>query len=182
MNKKENNRLIQRRVLWFIAGMLIFVGCLMLTKYWVTGTVTISVGVITAIITRNVHRLMEGNEYDESQPRWFWKALALGGTFGTLFGIVGCQRLARFVYEATSHTITPWRLFFIVAILMAALFLYAYLERRANPRKAYRFYTSIMVFACCFTISQCIGSISANKKIDHEEWKKNMTELEELKE
>ena len=182
MKNKESNRLIKKQVLWFIAVMLIFAGLLMLTKYWLTGSVTISVGLITAIITRNVHRLMEGCQYDESQPRWFRMAIVLGGTIGTLLGIVLCQWLARLVYEATSHTITPWKLFFIVAIFMVGLFLYAYLERRANPRSSYRIYTSLMVFAGCLIISQCVGSISADKKNEQEKWEKSMNELVEVKE
>jgi hypothetical protein len=39
-----------------------------------------------------------------------------------------------------------------------------------------------MVFAGCLIISQCVGSISADKKNEQEKWEKSMNGLVEVKE
>jgi len=120
-SREEKNAAIRKRVLWFVVGMLALVGIIMLAKYSLTGSVSISVGVISAIVIRNIHRLKEGFEYDDSQPRWFVPILTFTALIGTLVGFVLCKMFSDFVYNISSGVITPWILFAIVGILMAGL-------------------------------------------------------------
>ena len=176
--REEKNAAIHKKVLWFLIGMFVLVGIVMMTKYSLTGSATISVGVITAIILRNVQRLKEGYEYDASQPRWFRITLVYTAIFGTLIGFVVCKMLADYVYNISNGSITPWRLFVIVAVIMSIVHLSCRKLRRGKEGREQRAYTFLMVISICLIISQCVGSISSSKSIDLEQWEKSKRELD----
>lgn len=177
-SREEKNAAIRKRVLWFVVGMLALVGIIMLAKYSLTGSVSISVGVISAIVIRNIHRLKEGFEYDDSQPRWFVPILTFTALIGTLVGFVLCKMFSDFVYNISSGVITPWILFAIVGILMAGLFACSWVMRKGTSGRIWRIWTILMVMSVCATISQCVGSLSSSNKLDQEQWEKESQEIE----
>lgn len=180
--RKSNNWLIRKRVLWYMLGMLLFVGILMLAKYSLTGSVTISIGVISAIIIRNIHKIMEGYKYDNSQPRWFRIGLVFAGLLGTLVAIVLCKMLSEYVYAISGGSVTPWKLFAIVAIFMTIVFVCSWMFRKGQTGNVYRFYSFLMVITICLVIGQCTGSLSYSKQVNHEQWLNSTKEIEELDE
>ena len=176
--RKEKNVAIRKNVLWYVAVMLALVGAILLAEYSVTGSVALSVGIITAIITRNVHRLKTGYEYDEAHSRWFVLTLAFTALLGTLLGFVVCQKFSGYVYEVSNGSMTPWSLFALVTVVMAVVFGYSNELRKKKEGKAKRPYTFLMVISACLVVSQCVGSISSSRDIDYEQWKKSCNDVE----
>lgn len=180
--REEKNATIRRNVLWYIAAMLALVGAAWLVKYSVTGSATISVGVISAIIIRNLHRLKTGYEYSEAHPRWFVLTLVFTALFGTLFGFLVCKWFSDYVYDATHGTITPWGLWGLMAVMMAAVYWYSREQRKKKTGKAKRPYTFLMVVSVCLVVSQCVGSISSSRHIDQRQWEKSYSAVETIDE
>ena len=172
--RADRNAAIRRRVFWFLLGAFVFVGIVMFAKYSITGATTVSVGLITGIILRNVNRLTEGYDYSDSQPRWFIVSMVFFALFGTLAGIVCCKMLADYVYEATDAAVTPWSLFGLVAAITGIVFVYALIMKRSSKGRARRLYIFLMVLSAVLFLSQCTGSISSSKQIEHTEWIKSM--------
>lgn len=176
--REEKNAAIHKRLLWYSLGMLALIGVIMLAKYSLTGSVSISVGIISGIIMRNIHRLKEGYEYDESQPRWFIPTLTITALIGTIAGFVMFMMFSEFVYSASGGVITPWALFAIVGVIMAGVFVYSWTMKKVASGKAWRIYTTLMVMSVCVTISQCVGSLSSNEKLYQMKWEKENQELD----
>lgn len=172
--QKEINSRILRNIVIYAGAMLILVGALMLAKYSITGSATISVGVISAIIMRNVVRLKEGYVHEDPQPRWFVVSIAFASIFLVFLGVLACKWLSIYVYHATNGFLTPLWFFCIVFAVTALLFFYARKVRRRKTGKNARLYICLMAFSVCMSISQCIGSISGSSEIDYKEWQKSM--------
>ena len=142
----------------------------MMAKYWLTGTVTISVGVISAMIMRHVQRLKEGYESENKHPKWFIPTLVFSAMMVTLVGFWGCKKLSEYLFTVSNGMITPWLLFAIVAAIMAVVFFSSRMLRKGKTGKAYRLYTVLIVFSCCLTVSQCVGSLTHSDHLQNEEW------------
>lgn len=172
--QKEINSRILRNIVIYVGAMLLLVGALLLAKYSITGSATISVGVISAIIMRNIARLKEGYVDDDPQPRWFVVSITFASIFLVFGGLLVCKWLSRYIYDVTDGSITPWGFFCIVFVFAMLLFIYARKVRKYKTGKEARLYICLMVFSICLLLSQCIGSLSSAKDIDHEEWLKSM--------
>ena len=180
--QKEINSRILRNIVIYVGAMLLLVGALMLAKYSITGSATISVGVISGIIMRNIARLKEGYVHEDPQPRWFVVSIVFVGIFFVFSGILACKWLSVYVYHATNGFLTPFWLFCIVIAVMVPLFIYARKVRRRKTGKDARLYICMMVFSVCMSISQCIGSISGSSDIDYEEWQESMEDWDKSNE
>ncbi len=167
-SREEKNRAIRRRVFWYMAIAVVMVFVILFAKYSITGSVTVSVGVITAIILRNINRLKEGYEQpSDSQPRWFTLLLVFIGLFGTLGGIVGCKMLADCVYRVSEGGITPWSLFDLVAAVTILVFIYSVIMLKGVKGKQKRLFLFLMVLSASLFVSQCTGSLSSSKQIEN---------------
>ena len=147
---------------------------IMFAKYSVTGSVSISVGLVTAIILRNINRLKESYEPEESMPRWFTFSMVALLLFGTLIGMLCCKMLADYAYQISEGAVTPWSLFGLVAAITTLVFVYAFIMYKGSRGSKRRLYIFLMVLSATFFLSQCTGSLSSSKKIEHEEWIKSM--------
>ena len=170
LTQEEKNRKIMMLVCWYVVGMLVLAGIIMMAKYWLTGTVTISVGVISAMIMRHVQRLKEGYESENKHPKWFIPTLVFSAMMVTLVGFWGCKKLSEYLFTVSNGMITPWLLFAIVAAIMAVVFFSSRMLRKGKTGKAYRLYTVLIVFSCCLTVSQCVGSLTHSDHLQNEEW------------
>lgn len=172
--QKEINSRILRNIVIYAGAMLLLVGALMLAKYSITGSATISVGVISAIIMRNIARLKEGYVDDDPQPRWFIVSIAFGCIFFVFGGMLACKWLSRYIYDVTDGSITPWGFFCIVFVFAVLLFIYARKVRKNKTGKEARLYICLMFFSICLIISQCTGSLTSAQDINYEEWRESM--------
>lgn len=172
--QEENNSRILRNIVIYAGAMLLLVGALLLAKYSITGSATISVGVISGIIMRNIARLKEGYVEEDPQPRWFIVSIAFGCIFFVFGGMLACKWLSRYIYDVTDGSITPWGFFGIVFVFAMLLFIYARKVRKYKTGKEARLYICLMFFSICLIISQCTGSLSSAQDINHEEWRESM--------
>ena len=172
--RADHNAAIRRRVFWFLLGALVFVAVIMFAKYSITGAATVSVGLITGIIMRNVNRLMQDYDYSDSHPRWFTVSMVFLALFGTLAGIVGCKMLADYIYEASGGSVTPWDIFSLVAAISGIVFIYSLILYKSSWGSRRRFYIFLMVLSAVLFLSQCTGSLSSSKQTEHTEWIRSM--------
>ena len=178
--REKNNRRIIKNIVLYSGIILLFVGLLILAKYWLVGSVTISVGVFSAIIIRTIHHLKEGYEPSDSQPVWFRNLLLFTGIFSIFGGLVLCKKNSEQIYSLTNGGVTPWGLFAIVSILMVFLFLYSFIKKKSKRGKEARIYIFLMLISICFIIAQCGGSLTHNSNIEQEEWQKSIEDVDSL--
>lgn len=180
--REENNRRIIKNVIIYAVLALVFVGALMLAKYSIKGSATISIGVISAIIMRNIQRLKEGFEPKDPQPRWFVVSLIYACIILVFGGMLVCKWLSTYVCTISDGSITPWGLFGMVFALMTGLFIYSIKVRKQKKGKDARIYIFLMAFSVSMSIAQCTGSLSATSDIDQKEWEKSNEEWEKSNE
>ena len=180
--REENNSRILRNIVVFAGVMFLLVGALLLAKYSITGSATISIGVVTAILLRNMNRLKGGYVHEDPQPQWFVSSLVFACMFAIFGGLLLCKWLTRYIYMVSNGSITPWVVFLIVFIPMVTLFIYSRKVRKLKTGKNARLYICLMAFTVCLTIAQCGGSLTAASGINHEEWLKSNEELDKSNE
>lgn len=168
----EKNRHIRKNVLIYLVVMLALVGIFLMAKYSFTGSVSISVGVISAIILRNVGMLKEGYDYGEPPPSWFVPLLVFSALITLFGGIILCNLLSKYLYEVTGGRITPWSLFAIVTSVMSGVFICSLVLMKGKKGNVSRFYIWLMLVAACLMVGQCVGSLSHSKDLEQEEWLK----------
>lgn len=171
MNKigEEKNSRIRKRVFWYSIGMILLVGIVVLAKYSLTGSATISVGVITSIIMRNVMKLKEGYDAKSSAPKWYLPLLVFTGLMTIFGGIVVCKSLTGYVYTLTDGRISSWTLFAIIAFVLVVVIICLGILKKGKPAKTVRIYIFIMTVSWCLIIAQCGGSMAHYENIKHHE-------------
>ena len=153
--------------------MFVLIGVVLLAKYSLTGSVTISVGIISAIIIRNIHRLKEGYEDNDPQPQWFRILLLFTAIIVIFGGFVVCKLFSEFIYDVTGGLVTPWRLFFIVAFVMIGIFVLSMNLKKGKKGKDSRIYTFLMLLSLSILLGQCVGSLGHSSDLDHEQWRQS---------
>lgn len=176
--REKNNRRIIKNIVLYSGIMFLFAGLIILSKYWITGSVTISVGVFSAIITRIIQRWKEGHQPSDPQPLWFGYLMLFSGIFGIFGGIVLCKKLSEQIYSLTNGSVTPWGLFAIVSMLMVLLFWYSLIKKKRKKGKEARIYIFLMLISICFIIGQCGGSLTHDKNIEQEKWQQRIEDVD----
>lgn len=164
--RKENNRAIVKRIMWYVAGMLGLVGLIIMAKYWLTGTVTVSVGVITATIVQYVQRLKAGYEEDNKHPRWFMPALIISALTATSAALFPGRMMSEYVYAMSDGEITPWTFFAVVALCLSGVAVCAWVLRKGKEGSKYRIYTFMMIISIALLVGQCAGSMGHAKQVE----------------
>ena len=174
MNKnhqsEEKNSRIRKRILWYSLGMILLVGVLVLAKYSLTGSATISVGIITGIVMRNIMKLKEDYDYESSSPSWYMPLLIFFGFITIVGGLVVCKSFTEYVYTLTEGRISSWTLFVIIALVSVGVIICSWILKIGKPAKTARIYIFLMFVSTCLIIAQCGGSMGHYKDIKQKEW------------
>lgn len=181
---EEKNRRIRKKVFWFSVGMLLFVGIAVMAKYSLTGSATISVGIISGIIMRHIMKLKEEYDYDSPAPSCFTPLLIMSGIITILIGIVACKWLTTYIYTMTDGKISSWSLFTIIATVLVGVIVCLWGLKIGKPKKSERIYVFLMLVSACLIIAQYGATLWHNKDIKQNEWSescKDNTEKYEAK-
>ena len=68
--------------------------------------------------------------------------------------------------------------FAIMTAVMAVVFVSSWMLRKGKTGKVYRLYTVLIVFSCCLTVSQCVGSLTHSDNLRYERWNQDMKEMD----
>ncbi len=158
-NQEENNSKIRKRLMWYVLGLLVVIGVIILAKYSLTGSVAVSVSIIISVVGRNIRSIMA--DYVYKQPLWYRLILVFCPLLSLIFGFVYCKKFAEYVYATSGGDITPWNLFAIVAAVMAVVIAGSLWFRKSY----YRLCAFLLVLSCCLIFSQCVGSFGYSKQV-----------------
>ena len=167
--REEKYKKYHKMVLWYVAGVFGLVGLIMLAKYWLTGTVAISVGVITSTILHNIQRLKANYIGKDEQPNWFVFSLIFFTLVATSIATLLSRIISESVYTMSDGKISPWVFFAFVAFCMVGVSVCAWLLRKGKNGVKYRIYTFLMIIPFGFLVGQCAGSMGHANKLESED-------------
>ena len=177
--KQENNSRIIKRVLIFVAFVVVFFLGVWFTQYILIGTVVATGSVISVLVAAKVRTITENYEY--THPLGFRALLLFVGMLCPFFLMFPCIELGTFLHHATHGAVGPGSLFFFVLFVMVPLFLWAWMRRRkVNGDKPARPYSFLMALTFAICAGQLLGTVVAADRIRNEEWQmeKNKTQTE----
>lgn len=164
-----------KRIIWYVAGVMLIIGLIWLAQYSLTGTVATIGGGVTGVIIYKVREIAA--DYNYFHPLWFRFVLCMIGIIVPLFGMIVCRELSEVLYESTEGVIGPGRLLIAVFVLMIVLFWWSHRRSRNLEERPARVYSFLMLLSVCLIVAQCGGSMLHSKDMDHQEWKQQMEEI-----
>lgn len=171
--KLENNSRIIKRVLIFVAFLVVFFLGVWFTQYILIGTVVATGSVISILVAAKVRTMTENYEY--THPLGFRALLLFVGILFPFLLMFPCIELGTYLHHATHGAVGPGSLFFFVLFIMIPLFLWAWMRRRqVNADKPARPYSFLMALAFAVCAGQLLGTVVAADRIRNDEWQMEM--------
>ena len=164
-----NNSRIRKRGFWYVAAMLLLIGIAWLSQYSQTGAITVFSGAAVGIIIVKIQRMTVGYVYDH--PLWFRLLLIFTAIITIFGGMIVCRELSKLVYTATEKNVSPVIMFLSMSLLMTALLIFSYRQKKGKEEQSSRIYSFLIVFAVCMVIAQCCGSMLHSSSLNYEQWK-----------
>ena len=177
MDKDNRNRAIRTNIVIYSVAIIILVGCFAMAKYSMSGSATVSVGVITAVMLRAINSMKEDYDDTAPPPSWFTPLVIFTILIVTFGGIFVCKIFSEYIYRITDGMVTPMSVFAIVAVVLVGAIVCLWVLKTGKTANTARIYIYLIIVAVCLIAAQFVGSMGLSNDIRREKCENLLFEL-----